>query len=104
MDYKGPLYTGMCLALVLCARNISGKYGFVCLGTGIISGYYAFERYIEQYNVQYSLFLLKNFYSFDEYAMKGIKTGDYRYFRQLIPEKKSLSEIKSETDFRLLIR
>ena len=51
MDYKGPLYAGMCLALVFCARNISGKYGFVCLGTGLISSYYAFERYIEQYNV-----------------------------------------------------
>lgn len=104
MDYKGPLYAGMCVALVLCAKNISGKFGFVSVGTGIISGFYALERYIELYNVQYSLFLMENLYKFDDYAIKGIKSGDYRYFRQLMTEKMNLSEIQKETDWRLLIR
>ena len=51
MDYKGPLYAGMCVALVLCARNISGKFGFVSVGTGIVSSFYAMERYVELYNI-----------------------------------------------------
>ena len=47
---------------------------------------------------------MENVYKFDDYAIKGIKSGDFRYFRQLIPEKMTMNEIKKETDWRLLIR
>ena len=42
MDHKIPLYTGMVVALVLCARNISGKFGFISLGTGLFTSYVGF--------------------------------------------------------------